>query len=139
MMEVIGTIDQGIIKAIKNSGMIRWLLTPDTCIRIYLYSLCGIPYMFPDQFPYCFYLRPQTRSDNIWLLTFSSSLRSEDIKEYVKNFVNDYLSIDSETWGAAGVDSKATATRIEPKDYVPNAVQTKETINRIYSCREYFL
>lgn len=91
MMEVIGTIDQGIIKAIKNSGMIRWLLT------------------------------------------FSSSLRSEDIKEYVKNFVDDYLSIDSETWGAAGVDSKATATRIEPKDYVPNAVQTKETINRIYS------
>ena len=26
MMEVIGTIDQGIIKAIKNSGIIRWLL-----------------------------------------------------------------------------------------------------------------
>lgn len=91
MMEVIGTIDQGIIKAIKNSGMIRWLLT------------------------------------------FSNSMRSEDIKEYVKNFVNDYLSIDSETWGAAGVDSKATATRIEPKDYVPNAVQTKDTVNRIYS------
>lgn len=91
MMEVIGTIDQGIIKAIKNSGIIRWLLT------------------------------------------FNQSLRTEDIKNYVKEFVNNYLSVDSETWGAAGVDSKATATRVEPKDFVPNALQTKETIQRIFS------
>ncbi len=41
--------------------------------------------------------------------------------------------MESDTFGAAGVDSKATATRIEPKDYMPNAMQTKETINRIYS------
>jgi HK97 family phage portal protein len=91
MMEVIGTIDQGIIKAIKNSGMVRWLLK------------------------------------------FTSSLRPEDIKENVKKFVDNYLSIESDTWGAAGVDAKADAVRIEPKDYVPNALQTKETINRIYS------
>lgn len=91
MMEVIATIDQGIIKAIKNSGIIRWLLT------------------------------------------FTSSLRPEDIKKNVKDFVDNYLSVESDTFGAAGVDSKATATRIEPKDYVPNALQTKETINRIYS------
>ncbi len=91
MMEVIGTIDQGIIKAIKNSSMIRWLLA------------------------------------------FTTSMREEDIKKNVKAFVDNYLSVDSETWGAAGVDAKATATRIEPKDYVPNALQTKETINRIYS------
>lgn len=91
MMEVIGTIDQGIIKAIKNSGLIRWLLM------------------------------------------FNQSLRDEDIKKQVENFVKNYLSIESETFGAAGVDAKATATRIEPKDYVPNALQTKETINRIYS------
>lgn len=91
MMEVIGTIDQGIIKAIKNSGMIRWLLT------------------------------------------FNNALRDEDIKSYVKDFVDNYLNIESDTWGAAGVDSKATATRIEPKDYVPNSMQTKETINRVYS------
>lgn len=91
MMEVIGTIDQGIIKAIKNSGIVRWLLT------------------------------------------FTSSLRPEDIKKNVKDFVDNYLSVESDTLGAAGVDSKATATRIEPKDYVPNALQTKETINRIYS------
>ena len=91
MMEVIGTIDQGIIKAIKNSGIVRWLLT------------------------------------------FTSSLRPEDIKKNVKDFVDNYLSVESDTFGAAGVDSKATAIRIEPKDYVPNALQTKETINRIYS------
>lgn len=90
-MEVIGTIDQSIIKAIKNSGIVRWLIQ------------------------------------------LHSSMRDEDIKKYVKNFVDNYLSIDSGTFGAAGVDAKSTVTRIEPKDYVPNALQTKETINRIYS------
>lgn len=91
MMEVMGTIDQGIIKAIKNSGIVRWLLS------------------------------------------FTSSMRPEDIKANVKAFVDNYLSVESDTFGAAGTDAKATATRIEPKDYVPNALQTKETINRIYS------
>lgn len=91
LMEVIGTIDQGIIKAIKNSGLVRWLLT------------------------------------------LNQSMRPEDIKTYVQDFVKNYLSIESETFGAAGVDSKATATRIEPKDYVPNALQTEKTIGRIYS------
>lgn len=91
MMEVIGTIDQGIIKAIKNSGIVRWLLT------------------------------------------FTQSMRPEDVKKHVKEFVDNYLSVESDTWGAAGVDSKATATRIEPKDFVPNSAQTKDTINRIYS------
>ena len=91
MMEVIGTIDQGIIKAIKNSNLVRWLLT------------------------------------------FTSSMRDEDIKKNVKKFVDNYMSVDSDTWGAAGVDAKATVQRIEPKDYVPNSTQTKEIIDRIYS------
>ncbi|MDE5758814.1 MAG: phage portal protein, partial [Allobaculum sp.] len=91
MMEVIGTIDQGIIKAIKNSGIIRWLLT------------------------------------------FNNSLRPEDIKNNVKSFVDNFLSVESDTFGAAGTDSKANVTRIEPKDYVPNALQTEKTVNRIYS------
>lgn len=91
MMEVMGTIDQGIIKAIKNSNIIRWLLI------------------------------------------FTQSMRPEDVHNNVKSFVDNYLNIESDTFGAAGVDSKATAQRIEPKDYVPNALQTKETINRIYS------
>lgn len=91
MMELVGTIDQGIIKAIKNSSVIRWLLT------------------------------------------FNNTLRDEDIKKYVDNFVQNYLSVESETWGAAGVDAKVTATRVEPKDYVPNAVVMKDTVNRLYS------
>lgn len=91
MMQVIGTIDQGIIKAIKNSGVIRWLLT------------------------------------------FSQSMRDEDIKKNVEKFVNNYLAVETDTFGAAGVDAKASVQRIEPKDYVPNAAQTDRTIERIYS------
>lgn len=91
MMDVIGTIDQGLIKAIKNSGIVRWLLK------------------------------------------FNSSLRSEDIKQQVKDFADNYLSVESETFGAAGTDAKADVQRIEPKDYVPNSMMTKEVIKRIYS------
>lgn len=91
MMDVIGAIDKGIIKAIKNSGIVRWLLT------------------------------------------FNSSMREEDIKKNVQNFVNNYLDVETDSFGAAGVDSKTTAQRIEPKDYVPNAAQTDRTIDRIYS------
>lgn len=90
MMNVIGTIDQGLIKAIKNSSVIQWLLL------------------------------------------FKSSMRPEDVKKNVDDFVKNYLSIASETFGAAGVDAKADIQRIEPKDYVPNAVQTEKTIDRIY-------
>lgn len=91
MMEVLGTIDQGIVKAIKNSGVIRWLLT------------------------------------------FGSSMRDEDIKKNVQKFVDNYLAVETDSFGAAGVDAKATVQRIEPKDYVPNASQTDRTIDRIYS------
>lgn len=91
MMNVIGTIDQGIIKAIKNSGIVRWLLK------------------------------------------FTQSLRDEDIKANVQKFVDNYLAVETDTFGAAGVDAKADVQRIEPKDYVPNAAQTDRTIERIYS------
>lgn len=91
LMECVGYIDQGIVKAIKNSGLIRWLLT------------------------------------------FATPMRSEDLKRNVKEFVDNYLSVESETFGAAGVDSKAKATQIEPKDYVPNAAQTDRITERIYS------
>ena len=60
-------------------------------------------------------------------------MRLEDVKKNVKSFVEDYLAIESETFGAAGVDAKAEAIRIEPKDYVPNAAQTDRTIERIQS------
>ena len=91
MMNVIGMIDQGIMKAIKNSGIIRWLLT------------------------------------------FTTSMRDEDIKKNVKKFVENYLDVETDTFGAAGIDAKANIQRIEPKDYVPNAAQTDRTIERIYS------
>lgn len=91
LMDIVATTDQGIIKAIKNSGVIRWLLK------------------------------------------FSSSMRPEDLKSAVQEFVDNYLSVSSSTFGAAGVDSKATAERIEPKDYVPNALQMDNTKKRIYA------
>ena len=65
LMDIVSTTDQGIIKAIKNSGVIRWLLK------------------------------------------FNSSMRPEDLKSSVQEFVDNYLSISSSTFGAAGADSKA--------------------------------
>lgn len=91
LMTLIGTIDQGIVRAIKNSSVIRWLIS------------------------------------------FKQSMRDEDIKRYVQNFVDNYLSVESTTFGAAGVDAKADVQRIEPKDYVPNALQSEKIIDRIYS------
>lgn len=91
MMECVTVIDQGIVKAIKNSGIIRWLLK------------------------------------------FTSSMRPEDIKSNVKTFVDNYLSFESETFGAAGVDAKVDAKQITPQDYVPNASQTDRITDRIYS------
>ena len=90
-MKIVGTIDHGIVKAIKNGGIIRWLLK------------------------------------------YSTALRPEDLKKNVKQFVDNYLSTDSDTFGAAGIDAKVDAQRIEPKDFVPNAAQQDRTTERIYS------
>lgn len=90
-MQIITTIDQGIIKAIKNSSVIRWLIK------------------------------------------FSTSMRPEDVRNAVKEFTDNYLSVESDTFGAAGIDAKADVQRIEPKDYVPNALQIDRTTQRIYS------
>lgn len=91
LMECVGVIDQGIVKAIKNSSIIRWLLR------------------------------------------FNQSMRPEDIKRNTQEFVNNYLSYESESFGAAGVDAKVDATQIEPKDYVPNAAVSDKINDRIYS------
>lgn len=90
LMEIINTTDQGIVKAIKNSGIVKWLLK------------------------------------------FNQSLRPEDLKKQTQDFTDNFLTIDN-TGGAAGVDSKADAKQIEPKDYVPNAAQMDRTILRLYS------
>ena len=91
LMEIVNTTDQGIVKAIKNSNIIKWLLK------------------------------------------FNQTLRPEDIKKQTKDFVNSYLSIESDTVGAAATDAKVDATQVEPKDYVPNASQMDKTTQRIYS------
>lgn len=93
LMEIVNTTDQGIVKAIKNSNVIKWLLK------------------------------------------FNTTLRPEDIKASTKQFVKDFMNIDSDSdsVGAAGVDSKADATQVEPKDYVPNEKQTATTVNRIFA------
>lgn len=91
LMNIVTTIDQGMVKAIKNSGVIRWLLK------------------------------------------FTGSLRPEDIRKNVQEFADTYLSVESDTFGAAGIDNKMDAQRIEPKDYVPNALQIDRTTQRIYA------
>lgn len=90
MMECVSIMDQGLVRAIKNSGVIRWLLK------------------------------------------FTNAMRPDDVQKNVKEFADTYLSVESETFGAAGVDSKADVQRIEPKDYVPNAAQNDRVIQRIY-------
>lgn len=89
LMEIVTTTDQGIVKAIKNSGLIKWLLK------------------------------------------FNQSLRPEDLQKQTQDFTNAFLNVDN-AGGAAGVDSKADAIQIEPKDYVPNAAVMDRTTKRLY-------
>ena len=91
LMEIVNTTDQGIVKAIKNSNIIKWLLK------------------------------------------FNQSLRPEDLKKQTKQFIEDYMNIESDTVGAAATDAKADAIQVDPKDYVPNAVQMDKTTQRILS------
>lgn len=91
LMEIVSTTDQGIVKAIKNSNVVKWLLK------------------------------------------FNQTLRPEDLKKATKEFVDDYLNIDSDSVGAAAVDAKMDAEQVEPKDYVPNEKQMDKTVQRIYS------
>lgn len=90
LMEVVSTTDQGIIKAIKNSGVIKWLLK------------------------------------------FNSIMRPEDVTDQTNKFTESFLNIEN-SGGAAGVDAKADAKQIDPKDYVPNAATIDRTTQRIYS------
>lgn len=91
LMEIVNTTDQGIVKAIQSSNVIKWLLK------------------------------------------FKQVLRPEDIKSNVTDFVKNYLSIDSETGGAAATDAKYDLEQVKPESYVPNAAQMKETMQRIYN------
>lgn len=89
LLNVVCTTDQGIVNAIKNSSIVRWLLK------------------------------------------FQTPIRPEDLKAQAKQFAENFLSTQEAT-GVAAVDSKADATQIDPKDYVPNASQMDKTTKRIY-------
>ncbi|MFD2705464.1 phage portal protein [Salibacterium lacus] len=67
-----------------------------------------------------------------WLIKFNQTLRPEDITKETKRFVDDFLSSDSSTIGAAAVDAKADAQQVDPKTYVPNEEQMKNITDRMY-------
>lgn len=90
LMEIVTTTDQGIVKAIKNSGIIKWLLK------------------------------------------FNQTLRPEDLDKETQRFTERFLSIEN-SGGAAATDAKMDAKQVDPKDYVPNAVQMEKTVQRLYS------
>lgn len=91
LLEIVNTTDQGIVKAIKNSNVVKWLLK------------------------------------------FNQTLRPDDIKAETKRFVEDFLSVESESIGAAATDAKMDAKQVDPKDYVPNEKQMENTTKRMLS------
>ncbi len=91
LMEVVSISDQGIINAIKNSTVIRWLLH------------------------------------------FKSNLKPSDLKDRAKVFAETYTATASETGGVAAVGADADAVQVDSKEYVPNALQSANTIKRVYA------
>ncbi len=89
LLNVVTTTDQGVINAIRNGSLIRWLLT------------------------------------------FTNSMRPEDLTQQAKDFAANFLETSSGT-GVAAVDAKAKAEQIKPTDYVPNASQMDRTTRRIF-------
>ena len=91
LMECIGVIDQGLVNAVKNSNIIRWLLS------------------------------------------YNTTMRPEDIKKQTKDFVDNYLSYSTDTFGVAAVDQKVEAKQVQPTDYVPNGAVADRVTDRFYS------
>lgn len=92
LLNVQTTLDQGIIKAIKNSNLIQWLLK------------------------------------------YHNNLSPDDLKKSTKQFVDSFLNIESTDFaGAASIDNKMDAERVEPKGIMPQSDMQKEINKRIYS------
>lgn len=89
-MNVVGTLDTGIINAVKNSGIIRWLLIS------------------------------------------KSSLRPEDLKKNVQDFVKNYMSVEGDTFGAAGIDAKFEAKQVNATNVMPDSSLTDQQMDRVY-------
>jgi HK97 family phage portal protein len=91
LMEIVNTMDQGIMKSIKNSAVIKWLLI------------------------------------------FKNILKPEDMRKSVKEFNDNYLNIDNNEGGAAGVDNRYELEQVKPNEFNINAEQTNATYQRILS------
>ena len=91
IMEVINTTDQGIVNAVKNSAIIKWILK------------------------------------------FKAVLKPEDKEVQIKDFVSNYLSISKNEGGAAASDPRYDLEQVKDNNYIPNAAQMKESIQRLYS------
>lgn len=69
-----------------------------------------------------------------WLLKYHQNLSPDDIKKSRDNFVKNFLQMDgSEIAGAAAVDNKMDAQRIDPKAIVPPTDMQNHIDKRIYS------
>lgn len=68
-----------------------------------------------------------------WLLQYNTSIRPDDLKEQTKQFADNYLSTESDSFGVAAVDSKAEAKQVQVNPYVPGKDQLTNVTERIYS------
>lgn len=68
-----------------------------------------------------------------WLLQYNTSIRPDDLKKQTKQFADNYLSTESDSFGVAAVDSKAEAKQVQVNPYVPGKDQLTNVTERIYS------
>ena len=90
IMDVLVTTDQGVVNAVKNSAVIKWIMK------------------------------------------FKQVLHPEDKEYQVKDFTKNYLSIEK-GGGVVASDPRYDVEQVQQTSYVPNAAQSKETIQRLYS------
>lgn len=89
LMDVITTTDQGVVSAIKNSSIIKWIMM------------------------------------------FKTALRKEDKDAEIKTFINNYMNIEN-GGGVAASDPRFELKQVTDTPYIPNAVQMKESVQRLY-------
>lgn len=67
-----------------------------------------------------------------WIMMFKNVIRPEDAQKEIDLFVSNYLA-PATSKGIASSDPKYELKQVEPKNYIPNAAQMKETVQRLYS------
>lgn len=90
IMEIINTTDQGIVNAVKNSAIVKWIMM------------------------------------------FKNILQPKDKELAIEDFTKNYLAIEKAS-GVAVSDPRYELKQVEDRNYVPNAAQMKEAIQRLYS------